>query len=146
MGTNCSVGVAWRIGARRMLHRIDPAVSLLALVGRQRCCPYPQYPAYGYYPGRRVVSVAAPPTEMELNAQRAGVAPGLAATPPALIGGPFRDAGAQPGELGFAAGDPVRRTAVANYANRHVEWLTLKNRGILVYYRLRTGAVTRPTT
>ncbi len=128
-----------------MLHRIIPAVSLLALVGCQPYYPYPQYSAYGYYPGRPVVSVAAPPTEMELNAQRAGVAPGLAATPPALIGGPFRDAGAQPGELGFAAGDPVRRTAVANYANRHVEWLTLKNGGILVYERLDTGAVTGPS-
>jgi hypothetical protein len=82
---------------------------------------------------------------MELNAQQAGVAPGLAATPPALIGAPFRDTGTQLGELSFSAGDPVRRTAVANYANRHVEWLTLKNGGILVYERLDTGAFTGPS-
>src|SRR5260370_30807702 len=82
---------------------------------------------------------------MELNAQRAGVAPGLAATPPALVGGPFRDGGAQPGELGFSTGDPVRRSAVANYANRYVEWLTLKNGGIFVYERLDSGAFTGPS-
>jgi hypothetical protein len=134
-----------------MLHRVLPVVSILALAGCQAYYPYPQYSAYGYgyYQGRPTVPVsavaarpAAPPTEMELNAQRAGVAPGLAATPPALIGGSFRDAGAQSGELGFSAGDPVRRAAVANYANRHVEWLTLRNGGILVYERLDAGAFT----
>jgi len=132
-----------------MSHRVLPVVFLLALVGCQTYYPYPQYSAYGYYPGRPAVPVAArpaaPPTEMELNAQRAGVAPGLAATPPALVGGPFRDGGAQPGELGFSTGDPVRRSAVANYANRHVEWLTLKNGGIFVYERLDSGALTGPS-
>ena len=133
-----------------MLHRALSAVSLLALAGCQPYYPYPQYSGYGYgygnYYGRPMVPVnAAPPTAMELNAQRAGVAPGLAATPPALIGGPFRDPGLQQGELGFSAGDPVRRTAVANYANRHVEWLTLKSGGVLVYERLDTGAFTGPS-
>lgn len=137
-----------------MLHRIIPVISLLALVGCQPYYRYPQYSAYGYgygyYPGRAVmpaaaVRPAAPPTEMELNAQRAGVAPGLAATPPTLVGGPFREAALQQGELGFSAGDPVRRAAVANYANRHVEWLTLKNGGVLVYERLDTGAFTGPS-
>jgi len=137
-----------------MLHRVLPVVAVLALAGCQTYYPYPQYSAYGYgyYAGRPAVPVsavaarpAAPPTEMEMNAQRAGLAPGLAATPPAVIGGPFRDAGTQPGELGFSAGDPVRRTAVANYANRHVEWLTLRNGGILVYERLDTGAFSGPS-
>ena len=99
-----------------MLHRIIPVISLLALVGCQPYYRYPQYSAYGYgygyYPGRPVVPAAAvrpaaPPTEMELNAQRAGVAPGLAATPPTLVGGPFREAALQQGELGFSAGDPA---------------------------------------
>src|SRR5258708_26243596 len=120
MGTNCSLGVASRIGARAMLHRIIPAVSLLALVGCQPYYPYPQYSAYGYYPGRPVVSLAPPPTEMELNAQPAGVAPGLAATPPALIGRPLPDAGPRPGALGCPAADPVRPTAAANHPHPHL--------------------------
>src|SRR6185437_2850631 len=70
---------------------------------------------------------------------------GLAATPPMLAGAPFRDAGTQLGELTFSAGDPVRHTAVANYNSRHVEWLTLKNGGTLVYERLEAGAFTGPS-
>ncbi|HEX6841902.1 MAG TPA: SHOCT domain-containing protein [Stellaceae bacterium] len=139
-----------------MLYRVLSAASLLALVGCQPYYPYPQYssygsPSYGYLNYYRpvvpasVVRPPAPPTAMELNAQRAGVAPGLAATPPALVGGPFRDTGTQLGELSFSAGDPVRRTAVADYGNRHIEWLTLKNGGTLVYERLEAGAFTGPS-
>ena len=134
-----------------MLHLVLTTASLLALVGCQPYYPYPQYSSYGYPSYYRpvmpasVVRPAAPPTAMELNAQRAGVAPGLAATPPTLVGGPFRDTGTQLGELRFSAGDPVRRTAVADYGNRHVEWLTLKNGGTLVYERLEAGALTGPS-
>ncbi|HWG80236.1 MAG TPA: SHOCT domain-containing protein [Stellaceae bacterium] len=134
-----------------MLYRVLSAASLLALAGCQPYYPYPQYSSYGYPSYYRplvpvsVVRPAAPPTAMELNAQRAGVAPGLAATPPALVGGPFRDTGMQLGELSFSAGDPVRRSAVANYGNRHIEWLTLKNGGTFVYERLEAGAFTGPS-
>jgi hypothetical protein len=133
-----------------MLHRVLSVASLLALVGCQPYYPYPQYSSYGYLNYYRpaaasAVRPAAPPSAMELNAQRAGVAPGLAATPPALVGGPFRDTGTQLGELHFSAGDPVRRTAVANYGNRHIEWLTLKNGGTFVYERLEAGAFTGPS-
>jgi hypothetical protein len=134
-----------------MLYRVLSAASLLALVGCQPYYPYPQYSGYGYpnyyRPVVRASAVrpAAPPTAMELNAQRAGVAPGLAATPPALVGGPFRDTGTQLGELSFSAGDPVRRTAVADYANRHIEWLTLKDGGTFVYERLEAGTFTGPS-
>ena len=127
-----------------MLHRLLPAVSILLLAGCQAYPPYPQYQPYGYYPARPPLPVA-PPTQLELAAQRAGVPAGLAATPPALIGGSFRDAGVQRGELGFSAGDPVRRTAIVDDANRHVEWLTLKNGGVLVYERLAAGAFTGPS-
>ena len=133
-----------------MLYRVLSAASLLALVGCQPYYPYPQYSSYGYpnyyrpvLPAR-AVRPAPPPTAMELNAQRAGVAPGLAATPPALVGGPFRDTGTQLGELSFSAGDPVRRSAVADYGNRHIEWLTLKNGGTFVYERLEGGTFTGP--
>jgi hypothetical protein len=138
-----------------MFYRVLPVASILALAGCHSYYPYPQYSAYGYgyYQGRPMAPVnalaprpATPPTEIELNAQRAGMAPGLAATPPALIGGSFRDAGgAQQAEVGFSAGDPVRHAAVANYPNRHVEWLTLKNGGIFVYERLTAGAFTGPS-
>ena len=126
-----------------MLRWVLPAVSIVALAGCQ--ADYSQYSPYGYYRPLVAARPVAPPTPMELSAQRAGVPPGLAATPPAVVGSPFREVSAPQRELGFSAADPVRHAAVTSDASRHVEWLTLKNGGVLVYERLESGAFTGPS-
>ncbi|HEX7969088.1 MAG TPA: hypothetical protein VF502_12785 [Stellaceae bacterium] len=143
-----------------MLRRVLPAVSILALAGCQQ--PYYAYPpsaAYynGYYADRALMrgiaplpqamapQPTAPPNNIVLAASRAGVPAGIGATPPALAGGSFREIDPREGRVGFSGADPIRKREAADYANRHVEWITLENGGVLVYEKLDVGAFAGPS-
>jgi hypothetical protein len=82
---------------------------------------------------------AYPPSEADrlaAAATKAGVPLGVAAPPPKLSAGSFRDVDPHEGEVGFWNEDPVKKRAVAGSSSAYVEWLTLKNGGLFVYERL----------
>jgi hypothetical protein len=131
-----------------MLHRMIPALPLLALAGCQPYYPYSQYSSYsGYtspsYPYRtpQATNAVAGST---VPSRPPGVA-GIAIVPAALIGGAFQQMDPHSGEVGFGSEDLVRKREVARYAGRYVERLTLKNGALFVYESMSAGDLAGPS-
>jgi hypothetical protein len=142
-----------------MLHRIIPALSLLALAGCQPYYNYPQYSganpyanpyanrpplpasgAYAYRPPATAVAMAG----STVPARAPGLS-GIAILPASLLGGSFHEIDPHTGEVSFWNDDPVRRRDVANYPGRYVERLTLRNGGLFVYEALSAGDFAGPS-
>lgn len=150
-----------------MLHRIIPALSLLAIAG---CQPYYGYSHYQQYqPYQYTTNPASPYGGSGRTLMPPGTNPyvykqpqatyaaagntmsripsvnGFAVTPAALLGGAFHDIDVHAGEVSFWNDDPVKRREVANYPGRYVERLTLKNGGVFVYEALSGGDMAGPS-
>jgi hypothetical protein len=146
-----------------MLHRMIPALSLLAIAG---CQPYYGYSQYNManpaspYGGRTLVNpgngnpgngpyVYKPPQPTYAAAgntmPRIPGVTGFAVAPVALLGGSFHDIDLHAGEVSFWNDDPVKKREVANYPGRYVERLTLKSGAVFVYEALSGGDMAGPS-
>jgi hypothetical protein len=143
-----------------MLHRIIPALSLLAIAGCQPYYGYSQYTANtanpaSPYGGRTVANpgnapyVYKPPQPTYAAAgntmPRIPGVTGFAVEPASLVGGSFHDIDINAGEVSFWNDDPVKKREVANYPGRYVERLTLRNGGVFVYEALSGGDMAGPS-
>jgi len=135
-----------------MVHRMLPAVSLVALMG---CQPYypPYTPAHGpVLSGTGTASDAgqgytsfSPVRSTSTVYDAAGITPAVftptlsAKPPPAGPGGAFEEIDRHAGEVGFWNEDPVLRREVATYGDRYVERIDLKDGGAITYEVLQRG-------
>ncbi len=139
-----------------MVHRMLPAVSLVALMG---CQPYypPYTPAHGPVLSsigtdtgtasdtRQSYASFSPVRSTSSVYDASGITPAvftptLSAKPPPIgPGGAFEEIDRHGGEVGFWNEDPVLRREVATYDDRYVERIDLTNGGAITYEVLQRG-------
>jgi len=136
-----------------MVHRMLPAVSLVALMG---CQPYypPYTPAHGPVLSggtgtasdtRQSYGSFSPVRSTSSVYDAGGITPAVftptlsAKPPPAGPGGAFEEIDRHGGEIGFWNEDPVLRREVATYGDRYVERIDLTNGGAITYEVLQRG-------
>jgi hypothetical protein len=136
-----------------MVHRMLPAVSLVALMG---CQPYypPYTPAHGPVLSggtgtasdtRQSYASFSPVRSTSSVYDAGGITPAVftptlsAKPPPAGPGGAFEEIDRHGGAVGFWNEDPVLRREVATYGDRYVERIDLKNGGAITYEVLQRG-------
>jgi hypothetical protein len=135
-----------------MMHRLLPAVSLIALAACQPPYGTSSFGVNSYAPQRGPVltgGAAGTTTAREYTTFNATGAPAVmpavftptpsAKPPPAAPGGVFHEIDVHGGDVGFWNEDPVAKREVATYADRYVERVSLRNGGVITYEMLTQG-------
>lgn len=141
-----------------MLHRILPAISLMALAGCQTYATGTSPFGVNSYAPQRGPAL----TGTETTSASRGYAPfnpaqmpaygaptltpavftptPSAKPPPVAPGGIFHEIDPHGGDVGFWNEDPVAKRETATYADRYVERISLRNGGVITYEMLNRGA------